>query len=252
MTSSLHALRRLVAPMGAALVLAGTGCADTRPVADCCDCLVASRPDGKDATSADDNCLDDDDAPGDLAAEEELCPQTMALVPYVEGKNFQKVRLASDGCRVACEDACADVDAKVAFLTPVRSAGTFTVTLDGEVVEASRVTARFDDGDDAWRIDVVATTAGGAWTAHLSAVPEGPGTYDAAPDTDVTLTSPVGDVTGSIEVTALDEAALTATFAGTADGATPDDETDDVALSGALDVDFTVYDGETSGLNGLR
>lgn len=250
-------LPRLFWLLSTTLALA-TGCPDTADADACCDCLANTAPDGSGGADGETNCLFELED-GNAALDEELeeCSTTMQIALFA-GENSDDgfdQGLSADGCREVCEDECAPLDPMVFFETPVVSAGTFSVTRDGTTTDATFV--RVGTGEAAEEGTVVtgvhAETPDGDWELVMNAV-TGPGSYPIADFSDFELLSPdMGDaIDGTYEITTIDDRRLTGTFVATLPNGAPTDETNNVAVSGSFDVDYTVNDGEEGGIRGLH
>jgi len=215
----------------------------------CCECLINTAADGSASTDGAANCYADD-GDGDLEAEAESCASTSTAI-VVAGAAFDDgfdVAISADGCRTACLDACTAVDDTVKFESPVVSAGECTLAVDGAAEEVTNVMASIGAGGtaDTFIAEVRMTTNAGDWILNLIALSEGAGTYTMAPFSDFGMSRPTGSVpltSGNFAVSQFDQVVLDVAFdalwedAGTA--------------AGACTVDFTVNDGETSGMIGL-
>jgi hypothetical protein len=235
------------------VVIAALGGGCSSPDVDaCCACLVGTAADGTATTDADANCLADDNASGSFDDESEKCPSSMGLGVALGGDNATSVGLKADGCREACFEACTVVDPQIAFDTPVISAGTLTATVGGVAEEATMVTTNKGPNQDAFIVNISATTAIGQWNLLLGRMPPGAGRYPFAPFTDFGMTaSSAGTVTGTFDVTTFDERHIEGTFSGVIEGG-PGGPAVAVAVEGTYTADFTVNDGEVSGLLGLQ
>ena len=242
---------RAVSSLVLAVGLPLSGCPTPPEVDACCACLTGKAPDGTDTEDPELNCLADEDAVGSYDDEVEKCPDLMSFAVQMGGDNAQSVLMKADGCRESCLDACTEVDPNIAFETPVISAGTMTATVGGTPEEATNVTVNQGPYESNLIVNMNTTTPVGAWTFLMSNIPSGAGSYNFAPWTDFGLvTSLAGDASGTYNVTTLDDRTVEATFTGTIQGGTGG-PVDPVTFDGTVTADFTVNDGEVSGLLGL-